>query len=824
MLVCCASAFALDTGTIKGTVRAVAAVAGSSQTSVVPDAAVTLSNPAISREPITTVTDASGAYIITNVPAGNYVLTILCKGMPAVSREVRVESGALLVVDVDLSAAVSESVTVKDEEGLLSSSDVTTSNIVRGETIKEQPLRTDSYQNAIPLTPGAVRDGSGNDYIKGARSGASSYTVNGADVNDASTGALAFEIPLEAASSVQIEENPYAANYGRFTGGVTNLQTKGGGDKFKITAARFFPALHNIISTKVDSFRPRVTLSGPIVKGKAYFLVSGEYRYSRILAPSLKGPDNASVQRSQSVFSQLDWAVSTRHAVKFTAAYFPATIQHVGLGTFDPASVTPNARRTGTLFTLSEQAIFSGSSFLSSQVSFKTSRVGVTPNSPLAYNIDPNGNSGSYFAETHRWNGRLEWQETYYAPHFKLAGEHAITLGTEFYHTRISGQMTYRPINIMRANGTLAEKITFTRASPLRYEYSEEGGFADDKWILSPKITLDLGLRLDRDGITHRENLAPRFSIMAKPFGTKTTFRAGVGVFYDRPPAGAGYVSDDDPFDPAAVFKRLPRRVITTYATDGKTVVDAPRLYRMRVMTPLLAPRSIRWSAQVDRSITSNLTARVGYTWRRTDHDLLIDRVVGTGTTGSFILSSNGRSSYKEFQSVVTYSSERFGRWTGFYTYSRVRGDYNSGDLFFSDSPAVALSANQYAPLPFDVPHRLMFYGEIEVSHKLGIRLSPVVEIRSGFPFSPLSEQLQVVGQRDALRLPKYFSLDLQGTKSVKIPFIFKDKRARIGLAVLNVTGHFNPREVQANITSPNFGQFYNSLGRSIKAKIDMDF
>ncbi|HEY2847147.1 MAG TPA: carboxypeptidase regulatory-like domain-containing protein, partial [Pyrinomonadaceae bacterium] len=801
LLLCSMLVFAAGNGTIKGTVRAVATAGASSQAAVVPDAAVTLTNPAVSREPIIAVTDESGAYIISNVPAGDYVMTILGKGMAPISRKIRVESGALLVVDIDLNAAVSESVTVRDEEGLLSSSDVTTSNIVRGETIKEQPLRTDSYQNAIPLTPGAVRDGSGTDYIKGARSGASSYTVNGADVSDGSTGALAFEIPLEAASSVQVEENPYAANYGRFTGGVTNLQTKGGGDKFKITAARFFPAFHNILSTKIDSFRPRLTLSGPILKQKLYFLLSGEYRYSRIFVPSQPSPNNSSIQRSQSLFSQVDWNLNSKNAVKFTAAFFPATIQHVGLNTFDSAAVTPNAHQNGSLFTIADQTIFNGSSFLSSQVSFKTSGMNVAPNSTLGYNINPNGNTGGYFAETHRWNGRIEWQETYYLPHFNFVGEHSVTAGTEFYHTRISGQMTYRPINIYRANGTLAERVTFTRATSLRYEYSEADGFVDDKWVVSPKLTLDYGARLDRDGITHRDNVAPRFSLIAKPFGTKTTIRAGVGIFYDRPPAGAGYISDDDPIDPTAVFKRLPRRVITTYAADGKTVVDGPRLYRMRVMTPLLAPRSARWSVQLDRSITANLTARVGYTWRRTVHDLVVDRNVGTGTTGSFILSSKGRSSYDEFQSVMTYSSEKFGKWTGFYTYSRSRGDYNSGDLFFSDTPAVSVSANQYAPLPFDVPRRLMFYGEIEVSHKLGIRMSPLIELRSGSPYSALSERLEVVGARDSLRLPKYFSLDLQGTKSIKVPFL-KDKRARVGLAVLNVTNHFNPREVQANITS----------------------
>ena len=35
---------------------------------------------------------------------------------------------------------------------------------------------------------------------------------------------------------------------------------------------------------------------------------------------------------------------------------------------------------------------------------------------------------------------------------------------------------------------------------------------------------------------------------------------------------------------------------------------------------------------------------------------------------------------------------------------------------------------------------------------------------------------------------------------------------------------HVNPRDMQNNLTSPNFGQFYNSLGTAIKAKFDVEF
>ena len=40
-------------------------------------------------------------------------------------------------------------------------------------------------------------------------------------------------------------------------------------------------------------------------------------------------------------------------------------------------------------------------------------------------------------------------------------------------------------------------------------------------------------------------------------------------------------------------------------------------------------------------------------------------------------------------------------------------------------------------------------------------------------------------------------------------------------LTFFNVTNHFNPRDVQQNITSPQFGGFYNSPGVSMRLKFE---
>ncbi|MEP6900367.1 MAG: carboxypeptidase regulatory-like domain-containing protein [Actinomycetota bacterium] len=813
-----------DAGTIKGTVHAVAG----GQSTVIAGAKLTLINQATLNQPIKTVSNASGDFLFDNLPSGNYILTIEADGLAVVTKEIKLVSGASLTLEINLTATVNESVTIRDEEGLLSTSETATSNVVRSETLKSQPLRTETYQSAIALTPGVIRDGYGNDFLKGTRTGQSSYTVNGADVTDPGTGKLAFEIPLEAAGSVQIEENPYSAEFGRFTGGVTNLQTKGGGDKFKISAARFFPTFHNIFSTTVDSFRPRITLSGALVPKRLYFLQSFEYRYSTFFTPSLPKTDNKSVQEGFNSFTQIDWNINKSNSLKFNAAIFPNKIRNLGLDTFNPAASTPNYKQRGMLFSVSEQSVFKDASFLASEFSYKTFDVDVFAKSDQPFNVAPVTNSGSYFADTRRRTKRIGWQETYYSRPLKFYGTHSLKAGFEFDRTSIGGQLRDNSIFIRRLDNTLAQRIDFTNAVPLNYKYSEAAFFVQDRLVVNPNLTLDYGLRFDRDGVTNRNNLAPRFSFLLLPLkNDRTIIRGGIGIFYDRSLSSAGYFNGktpDDMINPTAAFDRIPERIVTDYAANGTTVLGAPRLFDTRLGSPLRTPRSVRWSLQLDRRITKDLTARLGFLQRFTKNDLLVDPFNLSATTGTLLLNSRGHSRYDELQFLLVYSNERFGQWNASYVFSRAAGDLNTADKFLGDTPPFVVRPNEYRRQPFDAPHRILFYGEIDVSKKHEIRVAPLFEIHSGFPYSAVNERLDFVGARNSAgRFPLYVSLDLQITKGIKLPF-FKDKHARVGVALFNLTNHFNPRDVQMNLTSPNYGQFYNSLGTSVKAKFDVDF
>src|SRR3981081_3547010 len=264
------------TGTIKGTV---AATAGdpSARPELLPGASVTLVNRDLPGPAFKTITDETGNFIFQDLPAAVYTTTAEANGLPRVATEIRLTAGDTLLVDIVLTAKVTESVTVRDEEGLLSTGETTTSNTVRAEKLEELPLRADNYQSALPLTPGVVRGMDGADHIKGTRAGQNAYTLNGADITDPVNGNLAFDIPLEAAAGVHVEENPYSAEFGKAIGGSSNLETKTGGDKFKFGATRVFPTFHKIIGGKIDSFRPRLTFQGPVIRKRLYFLQSFEY-------------------------------------------------------------------------------------------------------------------------------------------------------------------------------------------------------------------------------------------------------------------------------------------------------------------------------------------------------------------------------------------------------------------------------------------------------------------------------------------------------------------------------------------------------------------
>ncbi len=804
------------TGRIKGTVK-VTSEATDVPPALLVGARLTLVNRDLPDQLFKVVSDEVGNFIFPDLPAATFVLTVEADGLATVKREISLPPGVGLTVEIVMKSTISETVTIREEEGLLSTAETTTSNTVRAQTLTAVPLPAENYQSAPLLNPGVVRGLDGVDHQKGARAGQSAYTVNGVDITDPVTGNLAFDIPLEAAANVRTEENPYSAVFGRLTGGATDLETKGGSNKLKVTAARIFPTFRNTFTGAIDSFRPRVTFSGPVARDRLFFLQSLEYRFTRTRVPSLKAPGDESTSENFSSFTQFDLHLNKTNSAKFVAAFFPEKVRFAGLNTFNPQRTTPNTKRRGTLFSISEQAIFKDTSFLSSTFSYKTFDLDVFGQGTRPLELLPEGNTGNYFADIRRQSQRFQWREVYYSHGLEFHGQHSLKLGGEIDYSRVTGVFRENSILIRRQDQSLARRIEFGVAANVTSSLGEFTAFAQDRWVVNKKLTVDAGLRFDRDWLARQNAISPRLSFLYLPLKNHATvIRGGIGLFYDRTPLSVGY------------FSQLPERTVTTFAADGISTTESPRRFRNIVSARLRNPRSVRASLQIDFPIASSVTGRIGYLQRSSTDDFIIDRVDASGglNDGALVLSNLGRSRYREMQLLAIYDNPRIGTLNAAYVWSSARGDLNSIDNFLGDFPAFVVRPNEYGPQPFDAAHRFLAYGQLRMRY--GINISPVLEIRSGFPFSFVNEHLDFVGARNqAGSFPTFLSLAMQVTKGFAIPkFVPRigGRRMRIGAAVLDTTNHFNPSEVQNNITSPRLGQFFNSLHTSVRGKFEFDF
>jgi hypothetical protein len=472
------------------------------------------------------------------------------------------------------------------------------------------------------------------------------------------------------------------------------------------------------------------------------------------------------------------------------------------------------------LASVSEQAIFKDASFLSSTLSYKTFDLDVFGQGMRPLELLPEGNTGNYFADIRRRSQRFQWREIYYAHPFEVHGQHSLKLGGEIDYSRVTGVFHENSILIRRQDQTLTQRIEFGPAATVSGSLSEFTAFAQDRWVVNKKLTVDAGLRFDRDGLALQNAIAPRLSFLYLPLRNHATIiRGGIGLFYDRTPLSVSY------------FRQLPERTVTTFAADGISITDGPRRFANTVAARLRNPRSVRASLQIDFPVTTKLTGRIGYLQRSTRDDFIVDRLDASGGSGgsgqgALALSNLGRARYRELQLLAIYDNPRIGTWNASYVWSKARGDLNSIDNFLGDFPAFVVRPNEYGPQPFDAPHRFLAYGQLRMRYD--INLSPVVEIRSGFPFSFVNERLDFVGPRNrAGRFPTFLSVAVQVTKGFAVPkFVPRigGRRTRMGVAILNTTNHFNPSEVQNNITSPRLGQFFNSLHTSVRGKFEFDF
>jgi len=261
------------TGTITGYVT--------HQDGPMPGVTVTADSAAMQGQKVA-ITGGAGEYIFRFLPPGDYTITFALDSFRTLEIPVVVSVAQTKTVDAIMYVeAVSEEIVVTGSYETVSVG--TQSNItIQQDLIETLPIAR-TMQSAVLLTPGTFSTGPNNGVtISGAASYENLFLINGVVVNENVRG-QPFTLYIEdAVEETTTSVSGVSAEYGRFSGGVINMITKSGGNRF---SGSLRLSLTNdswngetpLTTTQVDETNQiwEGTFGGYILKDRLWFFLAG---------------------------------------------------------------------------------------------------------------------------------------------------------------------------------------------------------------------------------------------------------------------------------------------------------------------------------------------------------------------------------------------------------------------------------------------------------------------------------------------------------------------------------------------------------------------
>jgi TonB dependent receptor/Carboxypeptidase regulatory-like domain len=746
-----------------------------------------------------TSSDAVGQVEFPDVSAGPYVVRATRDGFAdAVSSPFTVKAGGTEHVLVEMRLTfVRESVDVivpanSPTESLQT---VAVSDVLTGAKMDVQPLAGDDFQSLLTVLPSIIRGPEGRLRIKGGAATSGALQMSSASLNDPSTGDFDLELPSGAVDSVEVLSNPFAAEYGRFSTSVTQVRTKRGSNEWLFKPDNLVPGFGKGFAF-VNKFEPRLSISGPLKRDRLLLGQYLQYRFIRTPVKSLPGEPQLGVDSFDS-FTRLDAVVSSRHAITGGVIYFPRKITNATLSTFRPPETTPKFTQSGFSAGLVDRLILSAQAVLESTVASRTFEVDQKTQGPLPMVYAPQRQSGNFFNRQERNVRSLQFVEALTYSKDAWLGQHVFKIGLDFQHSRFDGDNYSQELDVVRLDGSLAERTTYDpKLTDPVVAGSELAAFVQDRWRVNDRLNLELGFRADRDDVVERTNYSPRVgaAVSVLPEG-RGILRGGFGKFAERTPLTVG------------AFTQYDIQTVTRFAADGAPI-GSPITFVHAVDGALKTPESIVQTVAWDQRFGRRFFFKSAYLHRNGSHAYTINPYP---TRGVLTLGSVGTSKYWEFETTGRYLASEHRDLSVSYVRSHSTRDLNDYDQFFGNfrNPIIRTGANALSPT--DVPNRLIIRGAIGLPGRWVF--SPLYEWRTGFPWSAVDEFQDFVGPRnESGRLPTVSTLDF----SLVRPWRFRKYGFSAGLKVYNALNRGNERDVQANLAAPDFGRFYNPIQRSI--------
>jgi hypothetical protein len=520
------------TGTIIGIIT-------SEDGATMPGVTVTVSDPATGFER-TVVTDAAGEYRFVALPPARYSLQAALTGFQTYLRDIDVGLGRTVKNDFVMAiGAVTDVIEVTGEAALVDvTSTVTGLTVAAAELDGRIPLVHDTQRIAL-LAPSTVMgdtafngadDGTYDQKlvsVGGASVGENSYQINGLNITNFRNGVGSSWVPFEFVEEVQVKTGGYEAEFGRSTGGVVNMVTKSGTNKFRGAVSAFFqpdslqeqepdtPYAYNQ-QEEGEFLEGNASLGGPIFKDRLFFFGFLQYRDTDYLKTSSA---TATHETGAEPYygGKLDWSITSNHRIEATYLTDETTIDQDLYGISDGVIDYSDYRSSGTRTRGGENyigkytGILSSNFLLAAQYGFNAfDRTDSATGDIYPYAFDATSGTVQRMGNWTNYQrvSAADERDAFRIDADLFLGNHSLRAGiddesnwSEDYSDYSGGYRITYYYNGTRfpelpADQLIADYRVFSAAGD--YDVYSNAAYVQDSWALAPNLTLNLGVRWEQ--------------------------------------------------------------------------------------------------------------------------------------------------------------------------------------------------------------------------------------------------------------------------------------------------------------------------------------
>ncbi|HUI56989.1 MAG TPA: TonB-dependent receptor [Bryobacteraceae bacterium] len=759
-------------------------------------------------------TDPDGAFALSLPGTGDFLVSVEREGYYTLrDRPLHVETAPEVTLVLNSIREVFQSVDVAAETSPLEVAETQHQERLSGTEVNDIPFaNSHSLRNSLRLIPDVVEDTSGNLHVNGAAENQVLYLLNGFNLTDPISGQFQTLLAVEGIRSVDLSSGRYSPEFGKGTAGAMAINTESGTDAFHYTATDFVPGLNIQHGLRIGNWFPRFGVSGPIVRGRAWFSDTFDSEYTQTLVTGL--PKDQNTRHGWAGSNLLHTQVNlTTSNILF--ADFLVNVDNqgrVGLGPLDPVPATSTVHASEYFGSLKDQVYVGHGMLVEFGYAHNDFSNAQAPQGTGLYLFSPEGNGGNYFVNATQGASRDQGLVHAYLPQFHFAGPHQVEAGADADEIHYNADSHRTGYEVLGLSGQLISQTLFPTPAIFHVTNTELSSYVLDTWRLSKRLQLKLGIRQDWDRRIDNLAWSPRLGFSWSPFAS------------DRTRVSGGYALTHDAVTMDVLGRPLDQAAITTlYNANGTPAgPPAPTTFTLG-SSPLALPRAVNWNLDIDHQLTDHIYLTAKYLRRRgTDGFAFVNTAApdappsllplpSADAAGVYQLTNLRRDDYDSVQISIRQTLSGQYEWMAAYTRSRAR----SNALLDPNIAQPLQVLPDFVPMPWDAPNRLMAWAYFPLPWK-NWAVSALADMRAGFPFSVQNQSGLIVGAVDSYRYPLNLDLNLAIERMVTV----RGYRFALRGGMDNISDRANPTAVNNVIGAPQYLQFLGDEGRHFVVRV----